>query len=340
MARERQGGIFMTILSVVSPVHCEGEHVRVFLDEVEAVLVPLLLRYEIILVDDGSTDDSWARMLEETTRRSSLRCLRLSRNFGKEAALAAGLEAASGQAVITLDSDLQHPPALIPEMVRIWQDNEADVVEARKKIRQNESGLDRLFAFLFYRAYSLLTSADLEGASDFKLLDRHVVDAWKSMRECKIFYRGMITWLGFRHRELLFAPEERRNGGSKWSFLKKLRLALDSLTAFSSRPLSLIWILGFFFFLFACVMGVEALWMKLRGSAMTGFTTVILLILVTGTAVLSAICLLSVYIRQNFHEAKARPRYLIRETAGYPGATRHIRGRVLPPDDGTGPFQA
>ncbi|MDR1685598.1 MAG: glycosyltransferase family 2 protein [Desulfovibrio sp.] len=306
----------MPVLSVVSPVYCEGAQIGVFLDAVEAVLRSVALSYEIVLVDDGSTDDSWERMKEESARRPCLHCLRLSRNFGKEAALAAGLEAARGEAVITLDCDLQHPPELIPEMTRIWSADEADIVEARKEKRQRESRLDSLFAALFYRMFRLLTSLDLEGAGDFKLLDRDVVEAWKSMPERKLFYRGMTSWLGFRRRELFFVPAERRSGAGKWSFFKKIRLALDSLTAFSAKPITLIWLLGLFFFGFSLVVGSEALWMHFSGRAMTGFTSVILLILVTGASVLAAICILSVYIRQNFHEIKGRPRYLISERAG------------------------
>lgn len=324
----------MVILSIVSPVHCEGAHIRVFLDAVEAVLAPLSLSYEIILVDDGSTDDSWQHMQAETAGRPALRCLRLSRNFGKEAALVAGIEAAQGDAVITLDSDLQHPPDLIPEMIRIWESGEADVVEARKEARQRESRLDRAFAGLFYKTYTLLTSSDLEGASDFKLLDRMVVDAWKQMPERQVFFRGMTMWLGFRHVSLPFTPADRASGGSKWSFFTKLRLALDSLTAYTAKPLSLIWGLGLFFMLFAVVVGGEALWMKLTDQALSGFTTVILLILVTGAAILSAICILSVYIRQTFHEAKGRPRYLISQRAGYsePEHQTRRRGRAAAPD--------
>ncbi|MDR1946498.1 MAG: glycosyltransferase family 2 protein [Desulfovibrio sp.] len=314
------------VLSVVSPVYCESAQIGVFLDAVEKVLRPLDLPYEILLVDDGSTDDSWERMKAEAGRRPCLRCLRLSRNFGKEAALAAGLEAAIGEAVITLDSDLQHPPELIPEMIRVWQDDEADIVEARKEKRQRESRLDSLFAVLFYKMFHLLTSLDLEGAGDFKLLDRDVVEAWKSMPERKLFYRGMTSWLGFRHREIFFVPADRRSGGSKWSFFKKIRLALDSLTAFSAKPITLIWLLGLFFFGFSLIVGGEALWMHFSGQAMTGFTSVILLILVTGASVLAAICVLSVYIRQNFHEIKGRPRYLISERAGG-GETPRRRGR-------------
>ncbi|MDR0828269.1 MAG: glycosyltransferase family 2 protein [Desulfovibrio sp.] len=315
----------MPLLSVISPVYCEGALVHTFLDVLEGVLKPLDLDYEIILVDDGSSDDSFAQMRLAAQNRPCLRCLRLSRNFGKEAALAAGLEAAAGEAIITLDSDLQHPPALIPEMVRLWREDAADVIEARKVKRQRESLLDRIFAILFYRVFSLLTSIDIEGSTDFKLLDRSVFEAWKSMPERKVFFRGMTSWLGFRHHEIFFTPAERQGGSGKWSFFKKMRLALDSITAFSSKPLTLIWMLGFLFLGFSLLVGGEALWMHFTGQAMSGFTTVILLILLTGTSILASICILSWYIRQNFHEIKRRPRYLVSERIGYPESANRRR---------------
>ncbi|MDR1490624.1 MAG: glycosyltransferase family 2 protein [Desulfovibrio sp.] len=322
----------MPVLSIVSPVYCEGAHIHAFLDAVEEAVAPLGLGYEIILVDDGSKDDSFAQMRKAAQTRPFLRCLRLSRNFGKEAALAAGLETATGDAVITLDADLQHPPALIPEMVRLWRENTADVIEAHKEKRQKESLADRMAASLFYRLFFLFTSIDIKGAGDFKLLDRKVVQAWKSMPERKVFYRGMISWLGFRHYELPFVPAERQSGAGKWSFLNKIRLALDSITAFSSKPLTLIWLLGLVFFLFSILVGAETLWKYFTGQAMDGFTTVILLILVTGASILSAICILSVYIRQNFHELKGRPRYLISERIGYSGREAETGGSGVEAD--------
>ena len=318
----------MSTLSIVSPVYCEGKFIAVFLDVLEKVLQELGDSYEIILVDDGSPDDSWEHLCHAAASRPAVRCLRLSRNFGKEAALAAGLDAACGDAVITLDSDLQHPPAFIPAMVAAWKDGAADIVEARKERRQAESGLDRLLANSFYRIFCWISSFDLSGASDFKLLDRKVVEAWKSLPERKVFYRGMTHWLGFSRICLPFVPAPRESGGTKWSFAKKFRLALDSLTAYTAKPLYLIWLMGLLFFFFAMVMGGEALWMKLRGQAMDGFTTVILLILITGTAILASICLLAVYLRQVFHEVKRRPRYIISQYAGgaQPAAAREKTG--------------
>jgi dolichol-phosphate mannosyltransferase len=321
----------MPALSVISPVHCEGGNIAVFLDAVEASLQPLGFSYEIILIDDGSTDDSWRCMQREAERRPCLRCLRFSRNFGKEAALAAGIDEARGGAVIAMDSDLQHPPSLIPEMARIWRNDEADIVEAVKMTRQKETIANRFFATLFYKTYSFVTSDDIEGASDFKLIDREAVDALKRLGETRFFFRGMTQWLGFRHRRIPFVPPDRVSGTGKWSFFAKFQLALDSLTAYSAKPLFVIFLLTAFFCLFAVLTGSEALLTWLRGEAMSGFTTVILLILISAASILASICVLAVYIRQIFYEAKRRPRYLITERAGQNETRRRGRpgGRML-----------
>lgn len=318
----------MPVLSIVSPVHCEEEGVSAFLDCLERHICPLHLTFEVILVDDGSTDDTWLRVVQEAARRPYLRGLRLSRNFGKEAALVAGIDAARGQAVITLDSDLQHPPALIPEMVALWQQDKADVVEAQKTRRQRESLVSGWLARAFYAMFARLVPFDLEGASDFKLMDRRAVDAWSRLGERRIFFRGMSSWLGFRRKSIPFVPPDREHGQTKWSFAAKLLLAMDSLSAYTSRPLGLIWILSLLFAVFALLVGGEALWMKFHGRAVTGFTTVILLILITGTALLGSVCLMSVYIRQIFHEVKERPRYLISESTKNGRATARVRDRA------------
>lgn len=301
------------VLSIVSPIHCEELGLGAFLDKMEEVLATIGLSYEIVLVDDGSTDNSWQRMQEEFQRRPFLRCLRLSRNFGKEAALAAGLNAAHGQAIVTLDSDLQHPPECIVEMVRLWQQGEADVVEAQKSVRQKESFFSRLFAQSFYALFAMVAPFDLKNASDFKLMDRKVLLAWKQLAERRVFFRGMSTWLGFRQKVVYFEPHERHSGTTQWSFVAKLMLALDSLSAYTTRLLFLVWGLTGLFGLFALGVAGEALWMKFHGSAMSGFTTVILLILISTASVLVSICLISLYIRQIFHEVKGRPVYLVGE---------------------------
>lgn len=307
-----------TTLSVVAPVYCEGDHLPEFVAALAAELTQLKsscgLNYEIVLVDDGSSDNTWTVMRTLTAQHANLRCLRLSRNFGKDAALSAGLAAASGDAVITMDSDMQHPAALIPEMVALWRSGNVDVVDVCKQERQVETLLSKLCAMSFYRIFEMLTSYDLRGSGDFKLLDRKVVEAWKSLGERKLFYRGLTSWMGFRHEQILFTPSLRNGGTSKWSMARRITLALDSMTSFSGKPLLLIGIITLLFYALSFFVGCEALWSYAMGHAHSGFTTVILLILLTGSAILTGLCIMSAYLHHAFIELKGRPRYLLAET--------------------------
>ena len=307
-----------TTLSVVAPVYCEGDHLPEFVAALAAELNQLkatsALKYEIVLVDDGSSDNTWAVMRTLAPQYLCLRCLRLSRNFGKDAALSAGLAAARGDAVITMDSDMQHPASLIPEMVALWRTGTVDVVDVRKQERQAESLLSKICAVSFYRIFRMLTSYDLRGSGDFKLLDRKVVDAWKSLGERKLFYRGLTSWMGFRHEQILFTPCRRCGGSSKWSLARRVTLAVDSMTSFSGKPLLLIGIITLLFYGLSFFVGCEALWSYATGQARSGFTTVILLILLTGSAILTGLCIMSAYFHHAFVELKGRPRYLLAET--------------------------
>ena len=307
-----------TTLSVVAPVYCEGAHLHEFVAALVGTLVPLKaetgLDYDIVLVDDGSTDNTWAAMNTLAGQYTCLRCLRLSRNFGKDAALSAGLEAARGDAVITMDSDMQHPVSLIPEMAALWRAGSVDVIDVRKQERQVESFLSRICAMSFYRIFHMLTSYDLRESGDFKLLDRKVVDAWKNLGERKLFYRGLTSWMGFRHKEILFTPCARCGGASKWNLARRITLAVDSMTSFSGKPLLVIGMITILFYALSFFMGCEALWSYATGHARSGFTTVILLILLTGSAILTGLCILSAYLHHAFVELKGRPRYLLAET--------------------------
>ena len=307
-----------TTLSVVAPVYCEGDHLPEFVAALTAELIQLKstsgLNYEIVLVDDGSSDNTWAVMRTLTAQHANLRCLRLSRNFGKDAALSAGLAAASGDAVITMDSDMQHPASLIPEMVALWRTGNVDVVDVCKQERQVESLLSRLCAMTFYRIFRILTSYDLRGSGDFKLLDRKVVEAWKSLGERKIFYRGLTSWMGFRHEQIMFTPCRRCGGSSKWSMARRVTLAVDSMISFTGKPLLLLGIITLLFYTLSFFVGCEALWSYASGQAHSGFTTVILLILLTGSAILTGLSIMSAYLHHAFIELKGRPRYLLAET--------------------------
>lgn len=300
------------VISVVIPLYREGAHLASTLPEIIAVLSTLNTPYEIVLVDDGSPDNTWQAMLEQREQYPQVNCARLSRNFGKEAALAAGLEYARGNAVVVMDGDLQHPPMLIPQMIQLWRDG-AEVVEAVKQHRGRESLLNQARAQLFYSIFTRLTGFNLHGASDFKLMDRRVLEAWRGMSERNLFFRGMNAWLGFRRVQIPFDVANRVEGESNWSIVQLARLAITAVTSFSSAPLHLLSLAGLIFSIFAFLLGLETLYIKISGQAVDGFTTVILLLLILGGAVMLGLGLIGVYIARIYDEIKGRPRYVIAE---------------------------
>lgn len=300
------------MLSIVIPVFREGLHLAETLKETIQTLDSLDMGYEVILVDDGSPDNTWKVISEQSQQFAAVKGIRLSRNFGKEAALAAGLQHASGDAVVVMDGDLQHPPALIPAMVGLWKEG-AEVVEAVKQHRGSESHHSKARAKLFYAIFTRLAGYDLRGASDFKLMDRRVLDAWRSMGERNLFFRGMNAWLGFRRVQIPFDVAARAGGESSWSLLQLVRLAMTAVTSFSSAPLQLITLSGAAFTVFAVLLAIQTLYLKIAGKAVDGFTTVILLLLVIGGAVMLGLGIIGTYIARIYDEVKARPRYIVAE---------------------------
>src|SRR5436189_5715985 len=249
------------------PVFGEGAHLPAFLAAVRTSLDRCNLSYERLLVDDGSPDDTWQTIAVEAKSCHALRRLRLSRNFGKESALCAGLEHALGDAVIIMDADGQHPPSLIPDMVRLWQTSGADIVEAVKRRRGRESLSSKLGAQLFYLILNKLSGFHFKGASDFKLINRKAVDALLTMHERNVFFRGMAVWMGFTTAQIPFEVVPRSAGQSTWSVLKRLKLALVGLTAFSSFPLHLVTLAGVVFLAISVVLVLHRFCLKLVGVA-------------------------------------------------------------------------
>lgn len=298
-------------LSLIIPVYQEGSHIKSSIGTIEKVLIDHKIRYEFILVDDGSRDNSWEELKQLAKVNENITALRLSRNFGKESALCAGLEYAEGDMVLVMDADLQHPPALIPEMVKAWREEGYDVVEGIKSSRGRENPFYKLCAKCFYYIIYKTSDINLGKASDFKLMDRKVIEAWKEMPERAIFFRGMTAWLGFDRKQLSFDVEERVNGKTKWSFLRLARLAVNAITSYTSVPLHCITILGIFMLFGALMLGVQTLYMKFTGNATSGFTTVILLQLIIGSSIMISLGMIGIYLTKIYKEVKARPRFLI-----------------------------
>lgn len=300
-------------LSVVVPVHREAEQLEAVVDAIVEQLRRTGETYELIVVDDGSPDETWPAIVAASRTHACLRGVRLSRRFGKEAALCAGLDAAAGSAVIVMDGDLQHPPTLIPQMVEVWRTTDAQVVEAVKRCRGTEPLASKLFAHSFYRILDSLAGFNLRGASDFKLMDRKVVNAWLELKERHVFFRGMVAWLGSTKAQIPFDVPERLNGTSKWSLVALTHLALTAITAFSSKLLHVVSLCGVLFLVLALVVGAQTLYLKFTGRAVSGFATVNLLLLVTGSLLMISLGIIGLYLSRIYDEIKARPRYLVSE---------------------------
>ncbi|PYJ39073.1 MAG: glycosyltransferase [Verrucomicrobia bacterium] len=313
------------MFSVVIPAHNETDQIAQNLFLIHAEASKTGLPMEMIAIDDGSTDSTWQALEKVAEQMPELKALRFSRNFGKEAAICAGLAYSSGQACIVIDSDLQHPPELIPEMVRLWRQEHWEIVEGIKKTRGSESLINRIGARFFYRTLSGLSGYNLYGSSDFKLLDRKVIDAWLDMRERNTFFRGMISWLGYRRNQITFSVPRRRLTQSRWSFLGLFRLAVIAITAFSSLPLQAVTILGGLFLLCAMLFSGYALVMYFIGLAFPGFTTVIILELLIGGVLMISLGVIGTYIAQIYQEVKYRPRYVVAETLSSHGDEKLLR---------------
>jgi glycosyltransferase involved in cell wall biosynthesis len=302
------------LISVVIPLYNEGSHLRELLSDLRKALQQTGCRFEIVVIDDGSSDDTWAKIRDEARMCSDLRAIRLSRNFGKELALCAGFERARGNAVIVMDGDGQHPPSLLPLMIETWRTSGADIIEAVKRRRGRESLTSKFGALTFYVILNKLSGFDLKGASDFKLIDRRVLDTWLAMRERNVFFRGMTAWMGFRSIQIPFEVGPRRAGKSGWSYLKRAKLALIGITTFSSFPLHFVTFAGVIFFVFAVGLGIQTLYLKLAGRALTGFATVILLELIIGSLLMISLGIIGEYLARIYEEVKGRPRYIIAES--------------------------
>ncbi|WP_127497291.1 glycosyltransferase family 2 protein [Actinoplanes solisilvae] len=303
------------LISVVAPIFNEGGGVDRFVARLGEVLTGAGLAYELVLVDDGSTDDSWDRVSRLALLDARVRGVQLSRNFGKEAAVLAGLEHAAGDAVVVIDSDLQHPPAAIPEMVRRWREG-AHVVEAIKCSRTGQGLIGRVGGRLFNRAFTGLTRVDLVDATDFRLLSRPALQALLRMPEHSSFFRGTSSWIGFRRSTVEVEIDQREGGRTRWTLRSLFRLAVNGITSFSSAPLHLVTLVGLAFAAFAVLLGAQTLIRWIDGGSVEGFPTVILLLLVMGTFVLLGLGVIGEYLARIHEEVRGRPRYLVQERSG------------------------
>lgn len=308
-------------LSLVVPVYNEEASIDAFLTATLAVLDSLHVRYEIVFVNDGSRDRSAEVLASHCDRNPNLRLVNFARNFGKETALSAGLAYASGKAVIPIDCDLQHPPALIAEMYERWKAG-SDMVVAVRRSRDEEGFVRRTLSQGFYRLISSLTSVEVpRNAGDFRLLDRRIVDVLNSMPERNRFMKGMYGWPGFRRTDIYFDAAPRVAGTSAWSYWRLWNLALDGIFSFSSAPLRVWTYLGL---LVAASSFVYLVWTIVKtlllGIDVPGYASLLSLLLLFNGLSLVSNGVQGEYIARIFDEVKRRPLYVVSDTRGFSSA--------------------
>ena len=300
----------MALLSIVLPAYNEEQNIANTAQVLSKLLEENGIEYELVFISDGSKDGTFSEIVKAAAANPRIRGAEFSRNFGKEAGIFAGLELTTGDAVIVMDCDLQHPPQVIPLMWEKWQ-NGAEVVEGIKSSRGRESLGHKLSAGLFYRIMSKLIKMDMNASSDFKLLDRKVVNVLLKLPERNTFFRALSFWAGFRTESVSYEVQERQFGESKWSFWSLMRYAITNATSFSTLPLQVVTVAGLLFLLFSVVLAIQTLVKFLTGTAVEGFTTVILLLLIIGGLLMLSLGVIGHYIARIYEEVKGRPKYII-----------------------------
>lgn len=308
----------LTEISIVVPMHNEALTIDSFFSRLQTQLQKLDLNYEIICVNDGSTDDTLAALIKQQERDTHIKLIDLSRNFGKEVALSAGLDYSMGAAVIPIDADLQDPPELLPEMIAKWREG-YDVVYATRRNRQDEPLFKKITANIFYRLLDRISEISIpRNTGDFRLLDRSVVDAIKRMPERNRYMKGLFSWVGFKQTAIYFDRDPRIDGETSWNYLKLWRLAIDGITSFSAIPLKIWSYIGLFLSLAALI---YAAFLFIRvlvdGVDVPGYASMMVVILFIGGIQLITLGVIGEYLGRIFTEVKGRPLYLVKETRGF-----------------------
>ena len=298
------------MLSVIIPAYNEELSVERAYYTISDILNKEDIANEIIFVDDGSSDATYKVIKQLSDKENNVIGLHFSRNFGKEAAISAGLASAEGDCVVVIDCDLQHPPEKIVEMYRLWQEG-YEIVEGIKSSRGKESKVRGFAARSFYSLISAMVGFDMSNASDFKLLDRKVVEILNRIPEKKGFFRAISFWVGFNKTTVEFEVSERLEGKSKWSTAGLLKYAVSNISAYSTAPMQIVTVLGFIMLFITVVFAVWALIDKFCGIAMEGMTTVILILIFIGSIMMISLGIIGYYVARIYEEIKGRPKYIV-----------------------------
>lgn len=311
----------MKKLSIIVPCYNEEEVLPLFYAEITRVMDEMKrtyaeLTFELLFIDDGSRDKTLTQLRELATKDQRVRYISFSRNFGKEAGMFAGLENATGDFVVVMDADLQHPPSFLPEMYSYVRDGEYDCATTRRVSRKGESKVRSLFARKFYRIMNKISQTEIvDGAQDFRFMSRQMVDAILSMREYNRFSKGIFSWVGFKTKYIEYENVERAAGTTAWSFWSLFRYSLEGIFAFSTAPLAIASVLG----LVSCVIAfLMMIWIIVKtlvfGEAVAGFPSIMCAIFLLGGLQLFCIGVLGQYLSKTYLETKQRPIYIVRET--------------------------
>lgn len=302
----------MSLLSVIIPSYNEEANIERTAETIGRVLSEAQIEYELLFVSDGSKDKTYELVCNLAQNDARIKGLQFSRNFGKEATIFAGMEYIKGDCCAVIDCDLQHPPETLVEMYHLWEEG-YDVIEGIKSNRGKEGIIHKMFVGIFYGIMSSLMKMDMNATSDFKLMDKKVVDVLLSLPEKNTFFRALTFWTGFKSTTVTFDVQERVAGKSKWSFTSLVKYAISNTTSFTTAPLQFVTFMGVLMIIFSVVLGVQTLVRYFMGTAVEGFTTVILLLLVIGGCIMISLGIIGHYLSRIYEEVKGRPKYIVRD---------------------------
>jgi len=304
--------VFM--LSVIIPAYNEEEMIKKTSETISGILDDADIDFELLFINDGSADNTWKKINEESAKNSRIKGICFSRNFGKESAVFAGISEAEGDCCVVIDCDLQHPPEKIVDMYRLWEQG-YEIVEGVKSSRGKESAMHKFAAKSFYNIMSDAVGFDMSRASDYKLLDRKAMNVLLNMNEKNVFFRALSSWIGFKSTEVSYDVHAREAGESKWSTRALIKYAITNITSFTSAPLHLVTISGWFVALIGIGFSIEALYRYfIVHDAQPGFTTIIILYCFVSAVIMIGLGIIGIYIAKIYEEVKGRPRYIIDKT--------------------------